>query len=185
MSIFEPFGPIAPMAAGALLSGLWQWRQTRHRKFAAELQRIEWATEKMREHGQAVDRFMYLPCAPEKLKAFLLDACDVLDSRDFARLIAAKLKDGFKSNSEGDSQDTEIWTDLQTLGADNSEAYDIFLQALFSGIMAALLRWPETAPVLSMPVAPTRDNIKRELAVTAQAVRENTPHEWRTALVLA
>lgn len=178
---FAAFAEImVSMAAGLALSSLLQMRRRGHAKFLAEKQRIEWATEELREHGNALDKFMFLPNAPEALKIFLLAASDLFETKNFALFLAANIKDGLASEETGDN---EIWQELQRLYGKDSTAYDLFLQALFAGMTASMLRWPETAPVLSRPFAPTQDYIKREVVTTARAIRENTSMGWPGGLM--
>src|ERR1700722_18682785 len=135
----------------SLLFTIWQIKRNRHEDFCEEMQRLEWATDAAREHGRALDRFMHLPSAPEELKTFLLDASDALESREFARLIARKFKAGLPIDVDVDrdseNSGREIWAQVLRLASSNTDAYDTFVQALFAGIGASLLRWPETAPV--------------------------------------
>jgi hypothetical protein len=171
---------VTSMGAGLALSSLWQMRRSGRQRFLAEMQRIEWATEQLREHGKALDQFMSLPDVPDTLKTFLLIASDMFETKDFALFMAAKIKAGLKSEENGDN---EIWQELQRLYSRDSDAYDLFLQALWAGTTASLLRWSETAPVLSRPFAPTQDYIKREVVTTARAIRENTSIGWPGGLM--
>jgi hypothetical protein len=164
------------MTVGAVLAALWQSRQAHHQAFCEEMKRLEWAADAAREHGKALDRFMYLAGVSDQLKSFLLDASDALEGREFVHTMAKMVKSGFSAESEVTGQANEIWNQVAQLAANNVEAYDVFVQALFSGIAAALLRWPDTAPVLSRPLVPTQDNIRREVVVTARAVRENASY---------
>jgi hypothetical protein len=178
----ETISVISSVGVGLLLSTLWQVRRDGHKKFTAEMQRIGWATDSMREHGQALDKFMTLPDVPKSLKAFLLKASDVFETKAFALDMAAKINE---APAGDDAVESDIWLQLQKLSASNTEAYDVFLQALFAGVTAALLRWPETAPVLSRPVTPTQDYIRREVVTTARAVRENMNSAWSGDLLPA
>jgi len=182
MDMFVNLITVSLIAAGACLSALWQMRRNSHAKYLSELQRIQWATDMVVEHGQALDAFMGLPNAPESLKTFVLMASDLVENRDVVRHIAAKIKAGQKPE---EGEDTEIWNQAQSLLARDAGAYDMFVRALFSGILAALLRWPETAPVLSRPFAPTQDHIKTEIAITARAVRESASNGWPGNLAAA
>jgi hypothetical protein len=181
MSMIVDLGFVIPLFTGLAVSGLWHVRRSARASFLADRRRIEIATQKLREHSSAMDRFMFLPDAPEPLKAFLLDASDAFESRAFAQFMA----DRIRSRRRAASAESEIWPQVQGLYLKNEEAYDVFVQALFTGLTAALLRWPETCDVVAIPSAPTQDYIKQEVTDTARAIRARSDDDWHAALMPA
>lgn len=157
------------MIVGVIVTVLMYKRKSDRLAFQADMDRAELAVERLRQHTQALDEFMFTPGVAENLKRFLMAASEAIESREFARFMAAKLTSGTAVDG-----DTALLYDLQELSVNNSAAYDVFIEALFAGLTAAFLRWPETASVVSIPVAPTQDYIKREVAATDKAIRERT-----------
>jgi len=162
---------IASMAAGLAISALWHARRNGRARYLNARHRLESASENLRAHSEALDRFLFRPGVPKSLRTFLLTASDLFETPGFASFLAARPPAG-----EDDAAD--IWEDLQSLYTQDAEAYDLFLQALFTGISSCLLRWPETAPARPATVAPTQDYIRRELAATARAIREHQAVGW-------
>jgi hypothetical protein len=166
---------IASMAAGLAISALWHARRNRRARYIIARHRLESATENLRTHSEALDRFLFRPGVPRALQEFLLTASDLFETKRFAVFMAKRLK---AELPPGEDDAADIWEDLQSLYTQDAEAYDLFLQALFAGISSCLLRWPETAPALSATFAPTQDYIRRELAATARAIREHQTVGW-------
>jgi hypothetical protein len=173
------------IAIASLLFAIYQIRRNRREHAGRELQRLEWATDEVRGHGHALDQFIHCPDAPEGLKKFLLAASDALEGHDFACLMARKLQTGTGLEREDENSENDIWSQVLMLSATNPAVYNLFVQALYTGIAAAFLRWPDTASVLARPLAPTQDNIKREIVTTARAVRENNMRSWPDGMIAA
>jgi hypothetical protein len=171
MSLSVDLALLWPAAAGILVSVLVQQRLSSRKRFHADIQRIEWATQSMKKHAEALDAFMAVDEAPRILKTFLLNASNALESHDFTQFLATKLHASETMDQHVEIPDSDVWLAVQAISGQNTAVYDLFVEALFSGITAALLRWPETAPVLSAPIVPTQDYIKREVVLTDRAVR--------------
>jgi hypothetical protein len=154
--------------------------KTKHR---ATMKRLASATASLREHTSALDSFLNDPDIPVKLKNFMLLVGDLIESREMTRMVSARLKATLKNGSQ--DAENEIWLEAKALSETYPLGFEQFIKTLFSGLNAALLRWPETADTFDTAVAPTQANIKREVVTAAQAVREQPIHFTPNGLAVA
>lgn len=119
------------------------WIYTSRVQMRRRLAQLKLAEELLRQHHDALMRFVDDAGAPKALKTLLLDLSDILDDREKALATFELMRVG----GAGDEPPPEVAL-LRDLDARSPGLHQLFFAALGSGYAASLLRWDETARMI-------------------------------------
>ena len=126
----------------------WYVRMDANWRPVKRTRQLEQAAEIMREQARNLEKFLDDPAAPRELKRLLIEVSDAMGERD----VAQKIAEWASSRPLNQSVDTEetraIGEAIDALGKIRPDLVENFGPAIFTAVVGASLRWPETAAIL-------------------------------------
>lgn len=160
--------------AGAIVACL-RMRAEIHRERASD---IKIAHRALTQFYSSVDKIITDPAAPDDLKLLLLTMAEAMPDRSAARYIVNELTtNGFNGKRNSSEQDASLeeWRALHKFRPDLAEET---VKAFKSGMVALILRWPETAKLFK-EVSTTLTDERAEIAAVRKVSRFAIEHPRR------
>ncbi len=132
------------LLGGALFFRTVTYFADRLEKMRHRTAQIKLAADLLRQHYDALDKFVGDPAAPEPLQQMLLEFSDAAANEEAAQKMVELIcaQDGPRQVSDGAQK---ILRQLDELRRHRPELVDVFDKSISSGMMAAFLRWDDTA----------------------------------------
>lgn len=173
MTAFEVLLPL--IGAWALCS--WMAQRTAEKRLLAE--HLGQAAVLVDQHREALEKFLEHADAPLNLRRTALDMSDAfIDRKSMIGLAKLLVGDGPPPSAGGDFSEQ-----LKALREKNFEAYELFIKACVTGMMAGLLRFKETS--LMIEAAATRMATNREKDVEIAAATLPPPGRFDGGIAYA
>lgn len=171
--IFLP--AVSVLAIAGAIVGCLRVRARIHQERAAD---IKIAHRALTQFYASVDKVITDPAAPDDLKLLLLTMAEAMPDRSAAQYIVKELTTtGFNGKRNSSDQDTSLeeWRNLHKSRPDLAEET---VKAFKSGMVALILRWPETAKLFK-EVLTTLTDERAEIAAVKKVSRFATEHPRR------
>jgi hypothetical protein len=130
-------------------------------RHARRLRHLEEAKELLQSHFDAAEQLLKDPAVSSELKKFICFASEVFGRKDFALNFAAFVWDAPNKNQ---MERTKVISDeIQKLAKYRPDLAQLAFTAIFSGLIAMMLRWPETedASIALLSRSPNREPMKQ------------------------
>lgn len=120
-------------------------------------------------HYDAVDVLLKDPATPSSMKDELVVFSSAVSDRDMAIWVAMKFRSGeLLRNAKSAPYKEE---EFELIRKTRPDLMDALLIAVGSGIMAMMLRWPETSPVFQEMMAAIGSNMRNEFTVARRVAK--------------
>lgn len=141
MTIHESY--IVLLVGLAMMMAVYIVSAAERRRASKHASRLENTYAALEVHYDAMEKFLGDPAAPDLLKEVLVDLSDFVSDRRAAIALAEHICDVDHGPSQpGDGSVSGLLTELNKHRADLVEQFHL---AMTKGVVALLLRWPETA----------------------------------------
>jgi hypothetical protein len=132
----------------AIISLGWHVITTRREHARAAAVRYKAAADNLRQHYEAMEKFVTDPAAVPSAVEMLLAISDISADRKQATILAEKLCKPTAKLRATSAEDQRFFDDLTQMRTARPDLGDAFETALASGLVALFLRWPETAELM-------------------------------------